>query len=206
MTNTRTAHLARVGLALAIVLTTSVMAGCNNPTGTATKPPAKPVNTRNAKGAAAVAMSTIASVAPDAKLILCQTVAPIPATSTPIWEFLIGSPKTGLVYSALIVQGKAQTNQYGQVTLSAAEWAKIPSLDAWKIDSDVAHEKALSVYPQGKKAEYMSQFLMYRPQGAPKTAAKPMTWSITFDPASKGKATTSTVLVDMVTGAASLAK
>jgi hypothetical protein len=202
----------RIVVALAMALSLGVLAGCTSTTTTGTstsKPkPVKSADTSTAKTSAEFALSELATIAPDGKILLGDSVAPVPATATPIWQFFVASEKKAMVYTVLVTKGKAQHREYAKITLKAAEWAKVPALSAWKIDSGEARLKALTVYPQGKNAQFISQFLTYRPEGASKTgAAKPMTWQVTFDPASnKSKAPTTTILVDMVTGAASFAK
>ena len=151
-------------------------------------------------------MTKLATTAPDAKLLVAQTAAPLTATSTPSWEFLIGSPKTDVIYAVMVSGGKSQSQVYGSAGLKAAEWAAVPTTDAWKIDSNVAHEKAVALNPDGKSAAYIVGFVTYIPKSAPKSSAKPMVWSVSFDPTSKGKAPTTTVDVDMSTGVASWAK
>ena len=205
MTTTRTSHYIRIGLALALVLAVGALAGCSS--GTSGKSnTSKPSAGMTAKEALKTAVSTLTTAAPDGKLLVAQTAGPVSSTSTPVWEFLIGSPKTDVIYAVVIQQGKGQFEEYGKANLSSAEWAQVPAVDAWKIDSDVAHDKALSVYPNGKTAAYVAGFVTYVPKSASTPGTKAMTWTYNFDPASKGKAATSTVDVDMVTGAAALAK
>ena len=159
-----------------------------------------------AKQALPIAMSALATTAPDAKLLVGQSAQPITATSTPVWEFLLGSPKTDVVYAVIVMGGKGQAQEYGKAGLTADEWAKVPSVDAWKVDSDVAHQKAITVYSNGKNAAYVMGFVTYVPAKAKTPDSKPQIWVVNFDPASIGHATTSTVDVSMTTGAASLAK
>ncbi len=206
MTTTPIIRSLRVGLALAILLTIGAAAGCSSNSATPSTNKAVKADTTKATGAAQVALSSLGTAAPDAKVLLGQIVAPIPTTATPMWEFLVGSPKTGIVYAVLVNNGVGQSKEYGKVVLKAAEWKKVPQISAWKIDSDKALADALKLYPQGKTAAYSAGFVTYVPEGAPDSSTKPMTWNFNFDPASVGKAPTSTVLVDMVTGATSFAK
>jgi hypothetical protein len=92
------------------------------------------------------------------------------------------------------------------VNMKAPEWSKVPTLTAWKIEFKEARAKALTVYPQGKTAAYFANFMTYVPESSTDPAAKAMKWIITFDPKSKGKAPTTTVEVDMATGATAFAK
>lgn len=206
VTTTSIIRSLRVGLALAIMLTIGAAAGCNSKSGASSTTKTKPADTTKVTGAASVALSSVTTAAPDGKILLGQIVSPIATTATPMWEFLVGSPKTGQVYAVLVNNGVGQSKDYGKVVLKAAEWKKVPDVSAWKIDSDVALADALKIYPQGKTSAYSAGFVTFVPSSAPKTAVKAMTWNINFDPASKGKAPTSTVLVDMVTGATSFAK
>lgn len=209
MTTTQSTARFRVGLAVVLAFAIGALAGCNPSTnsGSPSTQPKKPVNIKLAKEAAGVALSTLATEAPDAKILLGDTVAPVNATSTAMWEFLVGSEKKSMVYSVLVANQVGQFKQYGKIVLKHDEWAKVPSLSVWKVDSDAAVAKARVVYPQGQKAAYIAEFLTYRPASAPKTANKAMTWKITFNPSSnKSKLATTAVLVDMITGDAAFAK
>jgi len=196
----RTARHIRLGLVLALVLALGALAGCSS---SKTAPTA---TTSSAQKAFAVAISSLSTTAPDGKLLVAQTAEAVTPTSTPSWEFLIGSPKTSLIYAVLVKDGKAQSSEYGDAGLSAAEWTAVPAPSAWKVDSAEAHDKAVAVYPNGKTAEYFMGFVTYVPKSATSPSAKPMTWIVSFNPTSRGTAATSTVNVDMGTGAASLAK
>ena len=201
VTTKRTAHHLRIVQALALALVIGAMSGCGSGATSAPKPSAP-----TAKSMLPIAMSALSTAAPDGKLLVVQTAGAVTATSTAQWEFLIGSPKTDVVYAVIIQNGKGQFEEYGSAGLSSAEWAQVPPTSEWKIDSDVAHEKALSVYPPGKTAAYVAGFVTYVPKSAKDTNAKAMVWTLNFDPASKGTMATSTVEVDMKTGATSLAK
>lgn len=207
MTTTPALRSARVGLALAILLTIGVLAGCNSNSKSPDDQAAK-TDTSKAKAAASLALSALTTAAPDGKVIVGQLVAPIAATATPMWEFLVGSPKNSKVYAVLVTGGKAQFKEYGKVSLEATQWAEIPNVKAWKIDSDVARDKALAVYPQGKDDRYNQGFITYVADPDREGAPKAMTWNITFISTSKNKGksevSSNTVLVDMVSGAAAL--
>jgi hypothetical protein len=194
-----------VGLAVVSMLLIGLLAGCASST-TSTSTPTAPADTSTAKKAFAVAMSTLSTAAPDGKLLVLESGGAITPTSTPSWQFLIGSPKTGTIYAVNVVNGKGQFQEYGPSGLSAAEWAAVPSIDAWKIDSDAAYQKAVVVHPGGKSAPYIVGFVTYIPKSAGKTTTKAMQWLVTFDPKAQGKAPTSTVDVDVTTGAAAYAK
>lgn len=209
MNSKRTAQYARLGLALALVLAIGALAGCGSSgqsSSTAGGSGASPADTVTAKKAFAVAVSTLSTAAPDGKLLVAQVGGAVTPTSTPTWEFLIGSPKTDIIYAVSVSAGKGQFQEYGKAGLSAAEWAAVPAPDAWKVDSNVAHEKAVGVHPVGKTAAYVMGFVTYVPKSAKGSNAKAMTWDVTFDPAVQGSSPTSTVEVDMTTGTAVYAK
>ena len=195
----------RLGMALGLVLTIGALAGCGSSSQTTPTGPS-PADTATAKKAFAIAVSTLSTTAPDGKLLVAQASGPITATSTPSWEFLIGSPKTDVIYAVLVTGSKGQFQQYGKAGLSAAEWAAVPAPSAWKIDSNTAHEKAVAVHSPGKSAAYILGFVTYVPKSAKNSTAKPMVWNIQFDPTTQGSAPTSTVDVDMSTGVATYAK
>jgi hypothetical protein len=190
-----------------LVLAITVLAGCGKKTAVTPTTPKKPVDTRTAKGAAMLALSSMPTSVPNPKLLLCQTIAPTEVTRTPIWQFLIGSPKDNQSYNVIINGGVAQSRKLGKIVMKPKEWTKVPSLKDWKIDSDVAHTNALNVYPDGQNATYISSFLMYTSEAATHTVSPAMTWVIDFNPASRRKKNaSSTVMVDMRTGAAALVK
>jgi hypothetical protein len=204
----RTARHIRIGLAVALVLAVGAIAGCSNSNSSSSTTATSNAAAGSAKAAYNVAYAAVAAtMAPDGKLLVCQAADTITPTSTPVWEFLIGSPKTNSVFAVLVKDGKAEASPYGSADLSPAEWSAVPTTQGWKVDSPQAHEAALTVYPNGKTADYFMGFVTYIPKSAQaENTSKPMTWIVSFDPASKGQAATSTVNVDMSTGAATLAK
>ena len=207
MNSRQTALYLRLGLALVLVLAIGALAGCGGSSGTATTGSgSSPADTATAKKAFAVAVSTLSTAAPDGKLLVAQVGGAVTSTSTPTWEFLIGSPKTDVIYAVSVSAGKGQFQEYGKAGLSAAEWAAVPAPEAWTIDSNTAHQKAVGVHPQGKAAAYVMSFVTYVPKSAKGANAKPMTWDVVFDPAAQGSAPTSTVEVNMTTGTAAYAK
>jgi hypothetical protein len=97
--------------------------------------------------------------------------------------------------------------KYGTANLGAAEWNAIPTNADWKIDSDKAVVQARTVYPGAKDSTaYILGFVTYIPKSDTKVRTPAMTWSVSFDPSSKGSSATSTVDVNAVSGAAALAK
>ena len=194
-------------LALALVLVVGVVAGCGSNAASSSSSSSTAPKGATAKDAYTLAKSALSTKAPDAKLLVCQAADTISTTSTPIWEFLIGSPKTDAVWAVLVQNGKAEASDYGTADLSDAEWAQVPAESAWKVDSPAAHDAALKVYPNGAVAKYFMGFVTYIPKSAQaENTTKPMTWVVSFDPASIGNAATSTVNVDMGTGVATLPK
>lgn len=155
--------------------------------------------------AAAVAFSTLSTAAPDGIIMVAQTMQAYSPTATPAWQFLVGSPKSNSVFNVLVVDGQGKFQPVGSVSFSPAQWEQVPRFSAWKLDSDIAREKAIAVYPKGAKENYTVGMLAYRPVSGSDSTARPLQWRVTFDPAKRGNAATSTVLVDMATGAASLA-
>jgi len=196
-----------VGLAFVLVIAIGVLAGCNS--GSSSSAPSKTATPTQANATAqkalAIAMSTLSTAAPDGKLLVAQSAAPMTATSTPSWDFLIGSPKSDVIYAVEVAYGAGKFQEYGKAGLTADEWAAVPPASAWKVDSTEAHSKAIVVHPDGKSADYIMGFVTYVPKTAKSPTAKPMTWVVSFDPQSQGKAPTSTVTVDMATGQAAFA-
>jgi hypothetical protein len=200
----RTSVTVRLGLALALVLTIGVLAGCGGTGSNGSS--STPTSAFTAQHALTVAMSTLNTSAPDGKLLVAQSAGPINATTTPVWDFLIGSPKTDKIYAVQVQNGTGKFQEYGKAGLSATEWSQVPATTAWKIDSNVAHDKAVAVHTAAKNADYIMGFVTYVPASAKNETAKPMVWIVSFNPKDQGKAPTSTVTVDMNTGAAAFAK
>jgi hypothetical protein len=193
----------RAALALILVLLAGSLVACNSGSDSKAELKSATKDTSLAKNAAAAALETINAKHPGVKVLYGQMLSPTNATSTPMWQFLIGSPDDNSVYSAMVGNGKTRWQSYGSVKMAKAEWSKVPTTTVWKIDSDVALKKALELYPNGKKGTYFASFMTYLPNAAVDRSTKPMHWMFSFDPTvSKGSAPTSTVLVDMVTGKA----
>jgi len=199
----------RAALALTLVLLAGSLAACNSGSGSKAdlKKATETTNSSLAKNSAMVALQTVDAKHPGVKLLYGQLVSPVTATATPMWQFLVGSPDDNSVYSTMVGGGKARWQSYGSVKMDKAEWSKVPTTSVWKIDSDVALQSALKVYPNGKKGAYFTSFMTYLPNAALDRSTKPMVWVFNFDPSlNKGSAPTSTVLVDMVTGKAAFAE
>jgi hypothetical protein len=205
-------RVAGVGAAaLALVLVVG-LAGCSSSgstsTGSSTTTPAMPTGS-TAKGQLATAQSALSTMAPDAKLLLVTTAEIVSATSTPVWQYLFGSPKTDKTYSVTVMGGRAMPQQYGDAGMTANEWMIVPSVAEWKVDSDAAVQTARELFAKagGKKdAEYVLGMVTYVPKSAGKSNLKGMTWAVSFNPVSVGKAPTTTVDVNARTGEAAFAK
>ena len=193
-----------IALAVTSALAMGALAGCSSSSTTTATTPVPAAS--SAMSAAKVAVSTLSTTAPDGRILVAQSASAITATSTPSWQFLIGSPKSDKLYAVMVANGKGQWQEYGTAGLTAAEWKLVPAFTDWKIDSTEAHAKAVAVHASAKTAPYVLGFVTYIPKTAGKTNTQPMVWYVSFDPAAQGKAPTSTVDVNMVTGAAAFAK
>ena len=210
---TRTIRLAVV-TALVFVLAAG-LAGCGKSNSSSNSPSSSSASTQTTAPVAAVtakqglplAVSALSTTMPEGKLLLVASSAVITPQAPPTWQYLFGSPKTNLTYVVVLKDGKASAIKYGKADLSASEWKAVPSTDAWKIDSDAALAKASAVYKNAKKdTAYILGFVSYVPKSAAKSKTPAMTWSVSFDPSTRGTAETSTVDVNIETGVAGFAK
>lgn len=178
MNRISTARVTRVALAILLALTlVGLMTGCNKKATT--------VNGTTAKSNVDVAKSALSTTAPDAKLLLVQTANVVTATSTPVWQYLFGSPKDGSIFAVTVTNGKVTATQpYGSAGMGADEWKAVPSADEWKIDSDAAYQKALAVDKKNTTAlPYAMGFVTYVPKSAQASSSiDPFMWSVAFDP------------------------
>jgi hypothetical protein len=201
MIDYRTVPIARIAalvLALALVLTAG---GCaakpDEGVGTTTGEPG------SARAGYAVAESAVTEMAADAVLLVVQTAAPVAAEAAPIWVYTFGSPESGSMYSVTVATGAAMpATEVGSAPLSEAEWALVPGIDAWKVDSDAAYEKALeaSEIADGVSA-YEMIFETHVPESAAGAATKPLVWYVILTPTDTASAPV-TVEVNAETGAA----
>jgi hypothetical protein len=154
-----------------------------------------------AKSNLPLAQSKIATTAPDAKLLLVQTGNVVTATSTPAWTYLFGSPKTNTIYAVMVKDGTASAPMpYGNADLPAAEWAAVPGPDAWKVDSDVALEKALAAASaQGTSVPYAMGLVTYVPKTTTATV-EAFVWNVVLDPEARGGAKAKAVNISAKTG------
>jgi hypothetical protein len=198
MVMTKSEYARFAGFAAAAALAASlvpIIAGCAGP--------AAGPGSLTAKSLLPAAQSQLSTTAPDAKLLVVQTTNVVSPTSTPTWGYLFGDAKTGTVYVVTMNNGKPGPAQvYGQASLTPTQWAQVPSADAWKVDSDVAYQKAVGVNSKGASAPYTMGVVTYLPPGSGGDL-KPFEWSVVFDP--DGSKPT-TVTVNATTGDATPAK
>jgi len=199
MNHLTTARVTRGALVLALALMLSVaLVGCNQ----TTEKKAESGNT--AMDNMEVAKSSLSTTAPDAKLLLVQTANVVTATSTPVWQYLFGSPKDGTIVAVTVEKGKVTATQpYGSAGMDDAEWKLIPDSSDWKIDSDAAFEAALKTDKKATdKTPWAMGFVTYIPKSAASsTTIDPFVWSVALDPQGT---TPSTVDVDAKTGEAKM--
>jgi hypothetical protein len=202
MKQVRSASLIKLVLVLALGLTVLGASGCGSKKATTSSVPGTPKG-QTAKEALPAAQSTLSTTAPDAKLLLVQTAAAVTPTSTPVWAYLFGSPKTGKLYVVRVAEGKAMpAAEYGTAKdLGTFEWDKVPGTEDWKIDSTEAYDKAYAA--SGAKSappQWVMGFLTYVPKTEATSTATPFMWSVQFDPGSSG-ATSNVIQVNATTGA-----
>jgi len=119
-----------------------------------------------------------------------------------VWAYLFGSPKSEKLYVVRVADGKAMpAAEYGSAKqLGTFEWAKVPNLDQWKIDSNEAYDRAYKA--SGAKTpppQYVMGFLTYVPKTEQTSTATPFTWAVQFDPGASG-ATPNVIDVNATTG------
>lgn len=199
MIQARSRRLSTVILAMALALALSVaLAGCGSKSGDDVPKVA------TAKSGVAVAKSALSTMAPDAKLLLVETAQPVTTTSTPVWAYLFGSPKTDKTFAVYVSGGKAMgASEYGAAGLDPAEWKNIPGTDAWKIDSDSAYTKAVAASgAKGDPAGYSMGLVTYVPESvAASSTSRAFVWYVVLEPGASG-ATTNTIEIDAESGKA----
>ncbi len=184
----------------ALVLATALLSGCGQKAAPVVE--AGPT----ALGSLTAARSALSTSAPDAKLLLVQTVQAVESTATPVWAFLFGSPSSDKTFVVYMSGGKSMgAQEYGTADLTVEQWAKVPGVDKWKIDSDTAFENALAAGGGiGDPAAYVMGFTTFKPEEDTSTV-KPFVWTVQFDPGTS-KVTTSPIDVDATTGEATVLK
>lgn len=201
MNRTSPSRFTRTALViLTVVAFAAVLTGCNKESATTAG------DTNTAMAGVKVAQSSLSTTAPDSKLLLVQTANVVTATSTPVWQYLFGSPKDGSIYAVTVKDGKVMTTQpYGTAGMDEAEWDKVPAASEWKIDSDKALANALKINEDNTKTTpWAMGFVTYVPKSAATSATiDPLVWSVAFDPQGSGS---NTVDVDAKTGKAAKGK
>jgi hypothetical protein len=197
MTHTKTA--ARIAtsavVALSALAVLFVLAGCLPSQTAGTAGPS------SAKQYLPSAQAQLSTAAPDAKLLLVQTGNIVNATSTPVWSYLFGSPKTNALWVVDVQDGQAGApSKYGTLKFTAKDWAGVPNADAWKVDSPEAYKKAAEAYGKAAGQGYVMGFVTYVPRATTATV-DPFVWSVTFDPEGAGDTKARTVDVNATTGA-----
>jgi hypothetical protein len=194
---TRLAPLA-LGAALALVLFAIVGCGAKsqetaNPAPTATAP----VTGMTALDALPLAQSALSTTAPDAKLLVLQPAQAVTPTATPVWAYLFGDEKRDKTFLVVVADGEVvKATEYGTVGLSKTQWAEVPDVSEWKVDSDAAYATALSSSGQDGTSPYQIGLQTYVPKSEEQTqAAKPMMWYVYI-----GEETSVPVIVDARTG------
>lgn len=187
--------VALVALVALALISAAALVGCGDK-----KEEQQPVG-KTAKQGLAAARSALSTMAPDGKLLVVQTAAAVTPTSTPVWAYLFGSPKTDTVYVVYVQNGQPMgASQYGTGGLTAAQWAKVPSSDEWKVDSDEALRKALEESgAEGTPSGYVMGFVTFVPTQSGTQTVEPFVWNVSFDPGTSGAAT-GTIAVDARTG------
>lgn len=163
------------GLALVLVLGT---AGCGSKAKSAT--PAS----ETALGSLDVAKSALSTTAPDAKLLVVQTAQAVTPTSSPIWAYLFGSPKSDMTYVVYVTKGKSMGSQeYGQADLTKAQWAEVPNVSEIKIDSDEAYKKALAFAKKDESKSYFVGLQTYVPKPANEASqtTRQLVWYVSLE-------------------------
>ncbi len=180
MTRTRSGWHIRLLLVVALLLTVATVTGCGTKKSTTTNV-AKPAG-ETAKNAYPTALTAVeATAAPDAKLLLVQTARTVTPTSTPVWAYLFGSPKSEKLFIVEVQNGKAdKPTLYGTAAKGQIEWAKVPGIDQWKIDSDEAYVKAVQAAAIKGTPPYLMGFLTYTPSSQATSTAEPFVWNVQF--------------------------
>lgn len=187
----RVRGLAKIALVVAFVLIlAAAAAGCRK--STAAKD--------TALGTLSVAQSSLSTMAPDAKLLVVQTANVASTTSTPVWAYLYGSPKTDVTYIVFVQKGEATAYEYGQASLTATQWAAVPDTKEIKIDSDKAHDLAAAKLSSAdKNAPWVMGLVTYLPSGQ-ESGVQAMSWSVTFNPDATSESDIKVFAVDARTG------
>ena len=159
--------------------------------------------TTTAKDDLSAASSALSTMAPDAKLLVVQTAAPVNPSVTPAWSYMFGSPKSGKLYAVTMNEGKVMhATETGPAGLDEKEWADVPDSDSWPIDSDEAYDAALKASGiKGVPRSYTMLLETYVPASArgKENPTKALVWYVGFE-AETGSGEGSVVQVDAKSG------
>lgn len=191
---TRRSTVLLICTSLVAVLALLTVAGCGKKSSSTSTQPAG----STAKGGLTAARSALSTTAPDAKLLLVQTAQTASTTSTPVWAYLFGSPKSDKTYLVYVAGGKVMTkSEYGTSGLQKSEWSAVPGTDAWQVDSDAAFQKAAQASKLNDATEYQMGMLFYIPRSeAASTTTQPFTWYVSL----RSGTSTAAVEVDAKSG------
>lgn len=160
----------------------------------------KPADRTTARGSLETARSQLSTTAPDAKLLVVQTAQSVTETATPVWAYLFGSPENDKTYVVYVANGEPMgASEYGTAGLSEEEWAQVPDIGDWKIDSDDAYQKALEAAGANvKPTQYVMGLQTFVPASTPATAGvDPFVWYVSMD---LGEGGSRTVQVNATSG------
>jgi len=182
--------------ALAAIVTAGLL-GCGGGSDTPSSGP-------TALGSLSAAQSALATMAPDAKLLVVQTASSVTPTGTPVWAYLFGDPETDKTYIVYVSDAQSMgAQEYGTAGLSESDWADVPDSYDWKIDSDEAYASALEVSgAEGDPLAYMMGIMTFKSSEDTSTV-KPLVWNVWFNPGESG-ATENAIEVDANSGKASV--
>lgn len=186
MNNVRTSSALKMALALVVVMSIAFAGGCTgSKSETVTAPGAAPkLQGQSALEALGTAESALTTAAPDGKLLLVQTAGATTTTSTPVWAYLFGSPKTNKLFVVRVDKGKAEgPSAYGTAKKGEIEWDKVPASSEIKIDSSEAFAKAFTASKVKGTPDYVMGVVTYVPSSQSTSTAEPMVWNVQFDPA-----------------------
>lgn len=190
-------RLVRIGLIVVALALVALVAACG---GKGAK-----VKSDTALGNYDLAASSVATATPDAKLLMVQNAMGTKPGEAPTWVYVFGSPSKGTMYSVSVRQGLVMdVTDSGKAPLESGEWADVPGISKWKIDSDKAYDKAYEV--SGAKSAPNSYSMLletYIPKSAAESKTEPFTWYFSFDPGESG-ATDKIIKVNAETGEASV--
>jgi hypothetical protein len=160
---------------LLALVTAAALTGCNK------APVDTEASSATAKGSVDTARSALSTMAPDAKLLVAETAAPVVPDSAPQWSYVFGSPKTGDLYGVVVADKTvARAGKLGKGPLAADEWKSVPGLDEWKVDSDEAYGKALAANGTDTNlSSYTMVMETYVPRSVAGTVTtKPFVWNV----------------------------